>query len=49
MFRGGNARVDMTVEVERRPTTSHIRKKQRIRTGDDDTPLGGLDLGRPTD
>ena len=27
---------------------SRIRKKQRIRTGDDDTPLGELDLGRPT-
>jgi hypothetical protein len=28
--------------------TSRIRKKQRIRTREDDTPLGGLDLGRPT-
>jgi hypothetical protein len=48
MFRGKRCRVDMTVEAERLPMTSRIRKNNRLELENDDTPLGGLYLGRPT-
>jgi hypothetical protein len=48
MFRERKYRVGMTGEAERLPMASRIRKKEhRIRTGDDNTPLGGPDLGHP--